>query len=156
MKQNMRKSVFLTLILVGILILILLVNSMIFVQGPYLKERDIFYQAHQNVMEQLRAKDGKLLNRYSLNEVTYVSRIRSLSRDWIVWYDETGKIREQIAVSEIDSEGALSVAYEHGIDNDRMNYGWIDGRPALVFEDKDRELLLDARSLKVLMDFEKR
>ena len=156
MKQNRGRSAAVSVILIACLLLILLLNSMIFVQGPYLREKDYFYQAHQKVMEQMRSREGELLNRYALSEVTYISRIHSLSRDWIVWYDQQGKIREQIPVEEIDYEGALNKAHQLGVDTEKTEYGWIGNRAALLYEDKNREVLLDAKTLDLLMDFEKR
>ena len=156
MKQKMGRTVAVTVVLIVILILVMLLNSMVFVQGPYLREKDLFYRAHEQVMEQMRAREGELVNRYVLDEITYISKIRSLSRDWIVWYDEQGKVKEQVDVTSIDVERALEIAHQMGIDNDKVSYGWINERPALLFEDRDREILLDVKTLDVLLNFEKR
>lgn len=104
----------------------------------------------------MRASAGELLNRYALNEVTYISRVTSLSKQWIVWYDDQLNIKAQIDEAQIDADQALAIGEQNGIAALEIQFGWVKERPAVIVEDQNRELMLDAATLEKLMLYEKR
>ena len=107
-------------------------------------------------MEAMRAPAGELVNRYALNEVTYISRVTSLSRQWIVWYDDQLNIKAQMEEAQIDAAQALAIGEQNGIAASAIQFGWVKDRPAIIVEDQNRELALDAATLEKLMLYEKR
>ena len=101
-------------------------------------------------------RSGELVNRYALNEVTYISRVTSLSKQWIVWYDDQLNIKAQMEEAQIDAAQALAIGEQNGIAASAIQFGWVKDRPAIIVEDQNRELALDAATLEKLMLYEKR
>ena len=104
----------------------------------------------------MRAQEGEWVGRYALNEVTYISRVTSLSKRWLVWYDDQLTIKAQIEEAQIDSAQALAIGEQNGIQQAQIQFGWVQDRPAVILEDAGRELALDAQTLEKLMLYEKR
>ena len=88
MNSKRVRSLLLSAALLFVLFLSWFIGRSIFVQGPYIKDRSADLRLHRQLMEAMRAPAGELVNRYALNEVTYISRVTSLSKQWIVWYDD--------------------------------------------------------------------
>ena len=149
MNSKRFRSLLLSAALLFVLFLSWFIGRSIFVQGPYIKDRSADLRLHRQLMEAMRASAGELLNRYALNEVTYISRVTSLSKQWIVWYDDQLNIKAQIDEAQIDAE-------QNGIAALEIQFGWVKERPAVIVEDQNRELMLDAATLEKLMLYEKR
>ena len=157
MSQKLVRSLLISGGLLLILILIIAVNNMILIQGPYFKQLSDDQRIHRQLMQQLRSTDGELLGRYALNEVTYISRVSLYGENWIYWYDAEGNVRAVLRRSQIDEQAALEAARQCcSYAGNEISYGWINDRPALVLEDSRQEILLDAESLELLLRYEKR
>ena len=156
MNSRRVKSLLLSGALTVILFLCIFISSAIFVQGPYIKDRSADLRLHRQLMESMRAQEGERVGRYALNEVTYISRVTSLSKRWLVWYDDQLTIKAQIEEAQIDSAQALAIGEQNGIRKAQIQFGWVKDRPAVILEDAGRELALDAQTLEKLMLYEKR
>ena len=150
MNSRRVKSLLLSGALTVILFLCIFISSAIFVQGPYIKDRSADLRLHRQLMESMRAQEGEWVGRYALNEVT------SLSKRWLVWYDDQLTIKAQIEEAQIDSAQALAIGEQNGIRKAQIQFGWVKDRPAVILEDAGRELALDAQTLEKLMLYEKR
>ena len=78
MNSKRVRSLLLSAALLFVLFLSWFIGRSIFVQGPYIKDRSADLRLHRQLMEAMRAPAGELVNRYALNEVTYISRVTSL------------------------------------------------------------------------------
>lgn len=138
------------------LILILYLNSVIFVQGPYFKDYSEDQKYHQAMMKEYRSPEGELLNRYALSEITYISRLSQYGENWIFWYDQQLNLKARLRESGLDISGAVEKARQCcAFEGTQVSYGWKGDRPAFLLEDAQREILLDAETLELLMNFEK-
>ena len=156
MNSKRVRSLLLSAALLFVLFLSWFIGRSIFVQGPDIKDRSADLRLHRQLMEAMRAPAGELVNRYALNEVTYISRVTSLSRQWIVWYDDQLNIKAQMEEAQIDAAQALAIGEQNGIAASAIQFGWVKDRPAIIVEDQNRELALDAATLEKLMLYEKR
>lgn len=58
--------------------------------------------------------------------------------------------------AQIDAAQALAIGEQNGIAASAIQFGWVKDRPAIIVEDQNRELALDAATLEKLMLYEKR
>ena len=121
MSQKLVRSLLISGGLLLILILIIAVNNMILIQGPYFKQLSDDQRIHRQLMQQLRSTDGELLGRYALNEVTYISRVSLYGENWIYWYDAEGNVRAVLRRSQIDEQGKFRSVPDHAHQGARGN-----------------------------------
>lgn len=143
--------------LVVALLLIIQFNAFIFVQGPNYKDLDDDKKIHSQLLQQVNATEGTLLNRYALNEVTYISEGKISGARWLFWYDQDLNIKQRRRVDSWDENSAKQAGEKLGWNSKgSLNFGWINSKPAVLLTDEKREILLDFDTLECLMNYEKR
>ncbi len=155
MSKN-RKNIVLSSILFflsGLCVILFVFNYII---GPHAKQSIDEQDIHNEMMRQISALSGSLLQVYDLNETTYVSQIKNEEGEFYIWYNEELVEFARHDTSLYDEQSVLEVAQEYQLIHPTISLGYYKGKAVVVVEDDTKEVLLDFLSLSEELVYEKK
>ncbi|CAM3584350.1 transporter [Erysipelothrix urinaevulpis] len=142
------KQISKNLILFVIISLLILLSYVIFIGGPkraYEREDRLFIEA---MMKKEGYNEARLLSRFSLDDVYYITNVKTEDGHKIVWFNKDLSKVEENDVYEIDR--AYEAAKKLGVSKEKISYGVYEDTLVYVLKGNKFETYLDVDTLDVV------
>ena len=142
------KDLLINIILVVLFFAILITMYVVYIAGPSRTYELEDRQFLESIVEMNELESGKLLNRFSYDQVYYIIETQKNDETMIYWMNED--LNQKGSYANLDRTMVMPLADKYGILDSEITYGVYEG--ALVYvlkKDDEFEIFIDVETLEI-------